>query len=189
MTNAVFGFCEGIDAAVILLFLSRTLHASAIYIGLVYSAAAVGSVLGALTVTRIVARLGTRRTLIAGIGVGSPLLIVTVLAQPGWSTSIVAIFSLPAWFGLTIYNIVQYGHRQAVCPEQMRGRMNATMQVINNALIPAGAIVGAGLADLIGFRLTLLVTALGLSTSFIWLLALPADELPLVDDASLTGPG
>jgi len=189
LTNAVFGLSEGVDAASILLFLSRTLHASPSYIGLVYGTAAVGSLLGALTAARIVKRFGIRRTLITSIAGGGVLLIITAVAQPGWSTALVAIASLPAWFGLTIYSIVQYGHLQSVCPAPMRGRMNATMQVIKYSLTPLGAVVGAVLADVVGFRLTVLIAALGVSSAFIWLLGLPSDELPPADDASKRAPG
>lgn len=147
-----------------------------------------GSLLGALTAARIVKRFGIRRTLITSIAGGGVLLIITAVAQPGWSTALVAIASLPAWFGLTIYSIVQYGHLQSVCPAPMRGRMNATMQVIKYSLTPLGAVVGAVLADVVGFRLTVLIAALGVSSAFIWLLGLPSDELPPADDASKRAP-
>lgn len=185
LANAVFGLSEGLDAASILLFLSRTLHASPTYIGVVYGTAAVGSLLGALMAARIVNRLGARRTLMAGIGGGGGFLIITAFAQPGWSTAVVAIASLPAWFGLTIYSITSYGHLQSVCPAPMRGRMNATMQVIKYSLTPLGAIAGAVLVDAVGFRLTVLIAALGVASASIWLIGLPADETPATGATTL----
>ncbi len=189
LANAVFGLSEGLDAASILLFLSRTLHAPPSYIGVVYGTAAIGSLLGALMATHIVDRLGTRRTLITGIGGGGAFLIITAFAQPGWSMSLVALASLPAWCCLTVYGIVQYGHLQSVCPVPMRGRMNATMQVIKYSLTPLGAVLGAVLVNVVGFRLTVLVAALGVLSAFVWLLGLPADELPPTGDSSKLGYG
>jgi MFS family permease len=172
-TNSWSGFFEGIDAAVIVVFLSLTLRASPVYIGVVFGLCAVGGLGGALVAAKVVNRFGTTRTLIGGIGLGSPFLLLAVIAQPGWSTLLVGLGGVPLWTGLAIYHITQYSYRQTACPPALRGRMNATMQVINNAFMPLGAVIGATLGVWLGLRATMAVAAIGLSLSFLWLLRLP----------------
>lgn len=168
--NASTGFFEGIDGAVILIFLNRTLHASPSYIGLVYSLCAVGGLAGALAAEQIVRRYGIRRALIGGLGVGAPFLALAVLARPGWTTILVGVAGLPMWAGLTVYQVTQFSYRQLTCPEPMRGRMNATMRFVTNAFAPLGALTGAYVGTVAGTRAALLIAAAGLSCSFLWLL-------------------
>jgi predicted MFS family arabinose efflux permease len=53
------------------------------------------------------------------------------------------------------------GYKQAVTPDHLQGRMNATMRSINRAMIVIGAPVGGLLGDAIGFRPMLWVAAGG----------------------------
>jgi predicted MFS family arabinose efflux permease len=53
----------------------------------------------------------------------------------------------------------------------MRGRVNATMRVVNNAFAPLGSLIGGVLAEAIGSRATVAVAAIGLSASGCWLIA------------------
>lgn len=59
-------------------------------------------------------------------------------------------------------NSNEMGHRQAVIPAGLQGRMNATMRSINRAMLVVGAPLGGFLGDAYGFRAILWVTASGL---------------------------
>jgi predicted MFS family arabinose efflux permease len=139
-------------------------------VGVLLSMCAIGGLLGAIGSTRLVARFGSARGLIGGILLAGPGLLLGVAAQPGWSTVLVGLGGLLAWFGLVLSNDVQYGYRQMVCPAGLRGRVNATMQVISNAGRPVGALLGGVLGGWLGLRMTVAITAVGAGGSAFWLL-------------------
>jgi predicted MFS family arabinose efflux permease len=80
-------------------------------------------------------------------------------------------------FGLTIYDVGQVSLRQAVTPDRLQGRMNATMQVIGLGIVPLGGLLGGALGEVIGLRETLIVAAVGEILSVGWLLLSPLRTL------------
>ena len=54
--------------------------------------------------------------------------------------------------GGVVYNINQVSLRQAITPERIQGRMNATMRFLVWGTIPIGQIIGGILATLFGVR-------------------------------------
>src|SRR5207302_4834991 len=71
-----------------------------------------------------------------------------------------------AGFGGMAYNIAQVSLRQAITPERLQGRMNATMRWIVWGTIPLGAVAGGALATAYGLRTALWVGAIGSLFSF-----------------------
>jgi hypothetical protein len=72
---------------------------------------------------------------------------------------------------LTIYLIGETTLRQALLPPEALGRAAATWQVASGVLTPAGAILGAVLAETIGMRPTLWLLAIGLAIAALSLAA------------------
>ncbi|MBA3435056.1 MAG: MFS transporter, partial [Chloroflexi bacterium] len=66
-----------------------------------------------------------------------------------------------------IYNINQVSFRQAITPERMQGRMNATMRFIVWGTIPVGTITGGFLGGLIGLHETIWVGAIATLFAFV----------------------
>jgi predicted MFS family arabinose efflux permease len=76
------------------------------------------------------------------------------------------------WFAISMGSPAELGYRQSVTPDQLQGRMNATIRSINVGLAAFGALAGGLLADQIGNRPTLwiaiachLIAASGLALS------------------------
>ena len=94
-------------------------------------------------------------------------------------------------FGGSVYNINQVSLRQAITPERMQGRMNATMRFIVWGTIPLGAILGGFLGSAIGLHETIWIGAIGGVISFVPLLLSPVrsvKEMPSpVDDNDIIG--
>jgi MFS family permease len=63
--------------------------------------------------------------------------------------------------GGAVYNINQVSLRQAITPERMQGRMNATMRFIVWGTIPFGNIIGGFLGGVIGLHPTIWIGAIG----------------------------
>ena len=81
-----------------------------------------------------------------------------------------------------IYNINQVSLRQAITPERMLGRMNATMRFIVWGTIPIGSIAGGFLGGLIGLQATIWIGAIGSFIAFLPVLFSPVRSLDRIPD-------
>ena len=79
--------------------------------------------------------------------------------------------------------------RQASAPEHALGRVNASMQVLDGALSPLGALVGGVLGGLIGIQGTLFIAAAGIIASRAWLVFSPVPRLRDPSELRLDGAG
>jgi predicted MFS family arabinose efflux permease len=70
-------------------------------------------------------------------------------------------------WGSTVYNITQVSLRQALTPERLQGRMNASMRWIVWGTIPLGGLFGGVLATAYGLRSALWVGAIGGAFTFL----------------------
>jgi MFS family permease len=171
-TTASSNLASGIAAAVEVVFLVRTVHASPAVIGLLFTLGGVGGVLGALVAGPLARRIGGARATIVGIlsNVGALLIPLT---QPKAGLVFFGIGMLFVSFGATVYNINQVSFRQRLCPDRLLGRMNATMRFVVWGVLPIGALIGGLLGTAIGLRPTLWIGAAGEAVAGVWLLASP----------------
>jgi hypothetical protein len=97
-------------------------------------------------------------------------------------------------FGAVVYNIQQVSLRQAITPERLQGRMNASMRFIVWGTIPLGSLTGGALASTIGLRPALFVGAIVAFSSVLPILLSPLrslrafpelEETPLLHEAGL----
>ena len=87
--------------------------------------------------------------------------------------------------GSPIYNIAQVSYRQAITPNRMLGRMNATMRFMVWGTMPLGSLTGGLLGTVLGLRTTLMVAAVGGMLSVLWVILEPVRTL---DDARQVAP-
>jgi predicted MFS family arabinose efflux permease len=66
-------------------------------------------------------------------------------------------------FSIGLEGPVAMGYRQAVTPDRLQGRMNATMRSLNRGAIVLGAPLGGVLADWVGIPTALWVGIAGLT--------------------------
>jgi hypothetical protein len=72
--------------------------------------------------------------------------------------------------------------RQALAPEALRARINATMRFAVWGTIPLGALLGGALGSALGLRPTLWISAIGGLTAALWLLRSPVRSLAAMPD-------
>ena len=72
------------------------------------------------------------------------------LAPPDDPFWVLVIGGLFVGFSTVVYNVNQVGLRQAITPDRMLGRMNATMRLIVWGTIPIGALIGGILGTVFG---------------------------------------
>lgn len=146
-------------------FVLRELNVPAWAFGVVLAFGGVGGFLGALFAPRLGAWLGAGR----GILVGRTLVVAPWLALAllplSASTSLIPLvvvlsaaqFVYALSMGLEDANEMAY--RQAIAPDAIQGRMNATIRTVNRVTFFFGALLAGLLATLLGYQLTLGVAA------------------------------
>ena len=145
----------------VVVFAVRKLGMSAGLIGVVFSVASTSALLGAVLSSRLPKWIGVGPAIVASAFVASLAALVLPLATRSTAVPLLITFGLVGSFANVIYNVTQVSLRQAITPERLQGRMNATMRFMVWGTIPIGSLVGGALGDAIGLRATLWVGALG----------------------------
>jgi MFS family permease len=165
--------------AVYVLYATRELHVDPGLLGLIFSIGSIGALLGALIAGRAAQQFGLGTTLIISILLAGASAILVPLA--GGSLFVVAAMLIASFFVASVaspvYNINQVSLRQAITPDRVQGRMNATMRFIVWGTIPIGSLLGGALGSAIGLRPTLFVGAIGSLLPFLWLVLSPVRSL------------
>ena len=183
ITVAISNFFSTLTFSIFLVYLARDLELSAQVIGVVLAVSNVGWLLGAVGANRVSNRLGVGPTLVgAPLLFGPGLLLIPAAPQSQPIPFIVGGLIL-ATFGGIVFNVTGLSFQQAVVPDRMLGRLNATRRFIVWGVIPLGSFTGGVLASQIGLRETLWAGAIGGTLSFIPLLISPVRSLGPMEDA------
>ncbi|GLW90439.1 MFS transporter [Actinokineospora globicatena] len=172
--SATANFFDAITTTLVVVFLVRDLGASSATAGIVLGIGGAGGVVGGLLVRSLASRLGEARMLWLGkLSVGG----LTVLIPASSSVWMVSAGLFANSFSVVLYNILQITYRQAVCPPELRGRMNAAIRWTIRSVIPLGAILAGLLGDAVGLRPVLLISALGAWLAVGWVFFSPLRHL------------
>jgi MFS family permease len=167
-------------------FVLRELGLSAFGLGLVLASAGVGALVGSSLATRLGASYGAGRVAVAawlGNAAGIAIVVLAPASAAGGVIAggvVVGVGQFVVGITMGIENANTLGFRQAVTPDGLQGRTNTTMRSVNRAMVVVGAPLGGVLADAAGFRPALWVSAAGIATVALALVASPfrAARLP-----------
>ena len=166
-------------------FLYRELGLSAATAGVIFGIGAVGTLLGALVANQVARRIGLGPAIVGSIALDGPAWIVLALTPHGapipW---LVLAFAVGGWAGV-VYNINQVSFRQAICPVEIQGRMNATMRFLVWGTMPIGSILGGVVASVVGVPGAIWIGALGSCLPFLFVLLSPVRTLRTMPDATV----
>lgn len=167
--------------AVLILYLTRELQITPALLGLVMTGGSAGFLIGALLTSRVTERFGLGAGIIGGVLLAALSDLLIPLLDASAPIALIVLVLVVAQFffglGLTVYRVGQVSLRQAVTPDGMQGRMNATISVIAWGIVPLGGLIGGALGELIGTRSTLLLCASGELLATLWLLLSPVRAL------------
>ena len=169
-SNMVFG-------AVFLVFAYRQLHLSAGVVGVVFALSSVGALAGAFLAGWVARKIGIGPTLGVMVIVGGLALLATPIALVGVPVVILATTGFIEGLTIPIYNINQVSLRQAITPDRVQGRMNATMRTIVWGTIPLGAFVGGILGTSIGLVQTIVLGGILSTLAASWIFLGPVIRL------------
>ncbi|HEY1484950.1 MAG TPA: MFS transporter, partial [Micromonosporaceae bacterium] len=175
-TAAAF-FFSAVGNAIRIFFLVQSIGLFAGTIGVVGMASLVGAIPAALVSRRLTDAVGRARLcIVASIVLGAAMLLVPLTA-PGWRLSLFVVSGFITSFAIIVLRVVQSSIQQALCPDRMLGRMNATMQFLSTAMSPVGSVAGGVLATIAGLRATFWVAGIGTLLSALPLLLSPLRSL------------
>lgn len=159
----LFGFMV---YALFMVYAVRRLDLSPELIGLVFTAANVSGIAGAVLSSRIVRRFGLGRTILVSAMLSSVSWLTVPLAPPSNPLPLVIAGALTGPFFGVMFNLNQLSLRQAITPERLMGRMNAVVRFMYWGPMTVGSFAGGALATLIGIRPTLFVGIVGSTLAF-----------------------
>ena len=168
-TTGTLNLFGNISGAVLILYLFNELGLTAATLGLIFALGNIGVLLGALSGGRMAKAIGVGPTIVFTAAIDGVALILVPLAPPDDPFWWLVASGLIVGFSTVVYNVNQVGLRQAITPNRMLGRMNATMRLIVWGTIPIGALIGGILGTVLinamgpqaGLQAVLFVSAIG----------------------------
>ena len=165
----VSNFSSQMGQATLVLLATQTLHVGTRGYGLLWTAAAIGSVLGGLVNPAITRRLGLLPSLTVAMAAFAALDAGIGLA-PDFAVA-AALMACNGFF-VTMWNVVTVTLRQRIVPAELLGRVNSVYRMLGWGLMPLGALAGGFIAHAAGLRAAYIVG--GVLSGAALLAALPA---------------
>jgi len=163
-TLNLFGNIGGV---ILLIYIVNELGITAGTVGIIFAIANLGVLFGALTAERLARWIGIGPTIVWSAFISAFALIPVAIAPREAPVPFLVASGVIGAATAVIYNVNQVSLRQAITPERMLGRMNATMRFVVWGTIPIGSIVGGFLGGLIGLQATIWVGAIGSFLGFL----------------------
>jgi len=176
-TVALSNFFNNVIWTMFLVYAVRSLGWTPATIGLVFTLGNLGFLAGAAVAPRLSTRLGIGPTLIGTAAFGAWPLVLVPLAPPEHAIPIVVAVGAVGSFAIVVFNVTAISLFQAITPDRMLGRMNASRRFVVWGVIPLGQLTSGALAASLGLRPTLFVGAVGASFAFLPLLFSPVRGL------------
>ncbi|MBV0895871.1 MFS transporter [Microbacterium sp. NC79] len=187
-TTAVSNFFSTLSFTLLPIFILRELGLSVANMGLIFSLAGVGGLLGAMSVKFIVARVGEARAILLGaIGFSVTAVLLPVAAMvPSVAFVLLVVQGFISSFTVLVYNITQVTFRQRITPRRLLGRMNASIRFVVWGVMPLSALLAGYLGTEFGVVATMWVGAFGQVVSSLFVVFGPfwaTRELPATAEA------
>jgi MFS family permease len=185
---AAFNFFTNVMFSIFLVYAVRRLELSPAAIGLILALGNVGFLIGAFLAPRISRRLGVGITMIGSAAAAGFGLFLIPLAPPSNPIPFLIAEGVIVEFAVVLYNVTGISLFQAITPDRLLGRMNASRRFVVWGVLPLGSLAGGALASTIGLRETLFVGAAGASLGFLPLLLSPlrsVERIPELSEAVL----
>jgi MFS family permease len=184
-STAIANFFGQVVFSILIVYAVRELDLTAGMIGLIITIGSLGTFGGALTARRISDRLGVGRTIALAAFMFGPATLLIGLAPKDIAIPLIVVSMLILTFGGVLYNITAISLIQAITPDRILGRANASRRFVVWGVIPLGAFVGGALASAIGLRETMIVGAIGGSLAFVPILLSPVRSVGRMSEVEL----
>ncbi|MHB8646066.1 MAG: MFS transporter [Thermomicrobiales bacterium] len=148
-------------------------------LGLTFAVGNLGYLSAAFLTRSITRRFGIGPTISAGlIGMTFCGLLIPVAGGPLVASVLcLMVAQFARGFGGTLFNINNVSLRQAITPDHLLGRVNATSRFVSTGALTIGSLAGGTLGAVFGLRPTLFIGAVGGLFAVVWVLCSPARTL------------
>ena len=189
-------FFGSIAFSIGVLYMARTLHMSSLAAGVVMAGFGIGALVGALATPRFQRAVGVGRAIWIPAIFFSLAGFTFPLTPASFPVPLLLVGTLTFGVSSMSYNITQVSLRQAITPERMQGRMNASMRWIVWGTMPIGSLIGGAIATSYSIETALWVGAIGGAFTFLPVLLTPVAEIkempaqveePTIAEANLGG--
>ncbi|MFD8691842.1 MFS transporter [Streptomyces sp. NPDC059651] len=179
IASALFQFWFAALMTVYLLYLPRGLHLSGTAVGVALAAMGPGAVAGSLLAARLPGRFGYGKVLVSSAVVADGVMLCVPALDGSAAVTLPVLIGVNFAFGTfgQLVNVTMMAVRQAITPVRIQGRVVATINFAGMGLTPVGSLLGGFLAGRWGLRTTLLVTAVALSLSPLFMAFSPLARL------------
>jgi MFS family permease len=190
VSEMLLQFSHGVVGTVILLYVTRELGFSPGVQGMIYAVGGASSLAGAVVAGRVARRWGIGPTLVMGLLIAAIGGLCTPLARGATAASAALLVTaqLVTDPAATIYQITETSLRQAITPDRLLGRVNASIRFAGLGVMLLGTLLAGSLGEVIGLRATLLIGAAGPLLAALLLALSPVRGLRAVP-AETTRPG
>jgi MFS family permease len=172
------------------IYLVDELRLNPFLLGVVVSAGGVGALIGSLFAARVIARLGLGPALIWTAVGASVIGVMTPLAQGPLLIATAMVF-IPQLVGdglQTIESVAETSLIQGLVPDRVLGRVNATLETFSHGIAyPAGALLAAALAGVVGVRGGIAIGWAGMAFSLLLLVLSPLPRIRRAADYPAEG--
>jgi MFS family permease len=159
--TALSNFFGQVVFSILLVYAVRELDLSAGTIGIALAIGNLGTLASALTAKRIGERLGVGRTILLASCLFGPGTLLIAFAPQAYALPLIVLAMIVIGFGGILYNVTAISLIQAITPDRILGRANASRRFVVWGVVPLGGFTGGALASTIGLRETMVVGALG----------------------------
>ncbi|MDR7491712.1 MAG: MFS transporter [Armatimonadota bacterium] len=181
-TTGTSNFFSSAVGALFILYATRVLGLSPATLGLIFGVGNTGGLVGATLAGRLARRFGVGPTIVGSAALFGAYFLPLLVATPATAAPLLVAGGFVGSAGGLIYNVNQVSLRQAIVPQRLQGRLNATMRFLVWGTIPLGSLVGGALGEGLGLRAAVLVGVLGSLTPFLWVLGSPVRTLRQVPE-------
>ncbi|MEU0535006.1 MFS transporter [Amycolatopsis tolypomycina] len=183
-TANLFG---GAFLAVQVLFLTRTIGLSPAVVGVLLAVGGAGGILGAVCSGALTRRIGHSRTIWLVPLLSWPAHLLIPWTGPDWRLAVAVFGEVVYGFGVIVYNVAQVSYRQAICPDRLMGRMNASVRFLVWGTIPLGGLLGGALGEGLGLRGAAWVAVAGEAAAALWVVCSPLRHMRDLPTEAKTG--
>nr|BFE60205.1 MFS transporter [Dactylosporangium thailandense] len=172
---AIINLFSAAIMSVFFLFLVRVVGIGAAQVGLVVAASSAGALGGAILVDRLIGWFGVGPTLVSSMTLTALgfLALGVVPAHSPAAFPIAAVAGFVVMFGVPVFDVTVISFRQASTPDELLGRVNATVRTCILGAASLGALLGGAFATVAGLRATVLAGTAGTFVAALVLLCSP----------------
>ena len=140
----------------VVIVLAKDLGAGDAQIGIIFSIAGAGAIIGSLVGGRIQRRFTFGQVIAATLWIAA-FAFLLFAGAPGY----VALGVLAAAFSFVgpVYNVVQFSYRVALIPDELQGRVNSTFRLLAFGFMPLGAALSGIVIERFGVRPAIVLLA------------------------------